>query len=353
MRSGTAALAAGARRRRPRRALMIAVFFIVRGPLRFRRRAELQTWVNAWLANLARDVRHEHPLGGPADRRKRRGSRSEMGYFFAKTMFVALLALASRGAWSSAVGVALEAQDPADRDRRLCRRQGRLHAEDDRSDRHGAGGASSRRCWPSARSCCVGSGRSPGRGGWPRGSASGRSSDSSKPWRTAGTRRRPSSIAGLDDRAVSRGALLARHGRRMGDCARLRPHSLPHDSAGSDHGERRSAGREGDAAGSRGPRCADRAVQPPGAAGRDARRVRHRRHGHLFRSSTTFKESQRLTRAPGRGRVPEEVRGEPCRRACRRDRSRLPVCRATSSSWSRRRLTRSRSPTGSTRSVSA
>src|SRR5258708_26971401 len=73
--------------------LMIAIFFIVLA--RSVRRAELQTWVNAWLANLlALGVTAILWVGQPRSRGAFIAMR--MGYFFSKTMFVALLAL---GAW--------------------------------------------------------------------------------------------------------------------------------------------------------------------------------------------------------------------------------------------------------------
>ena len=73
--------------------LMIAIFFIVLA--RSVRRAELQTWVNAWLANLlALCVTSILWVGQPTSRAAFIAIR--MGSFFSKTMFVALLAL---GAW--------------------------------------------------------------------------------------------------------------------------------------------------------------------------------------------------------------------------------------------------------------
>src|SRR5204863_4945997 len=74
-------------------ALMIAVFFIVLA--RSVRRAELQTWVNAWLANLlALFVTSILWVVQPSSTAGYFAIR--VGYFFAKTMFVALLAA---GAW--------------------------------------------------------------------------------------------------------------------------------------------------------------------------------------------------------------------------------------------------------------
>ena len=74
-------------------ALMIAVFFIVLA--RSVRRAELQTWVNAWLANLlALIVTSILWFAQPTSLLVYFAIR--LGYFFAKTMFVALLAT---GAW--------------------------------------------------------------------------------------------------------------------------------------------------------------------------------------------------------------------------------------------------------------
>jgi diguanylate cyclase (GGDEF)-like protein len=74
-------------------ALMIAVFFVVLA--RSVRRAELQTWVNAWLANLvALLVTSVLWLAQPSSPAALLAIR--VGYFFAKTMFVALLAA---GAW--------------------------------------------------------------------------------------------------------------------------------------------------------------------------------------------------------------------------------------------------------------
>ena len=74
-------------------ALMIAVFFIVLA--RSVRRAELQTWVNAWLANLlALFVTSILWVVQPSSAAGYFAIR--VGYFFAKTMYVALLAA---GAW--------------------------------------------------------------------------------------------------------------------------------------------------------------------------------------------------------------------------------------------------------------
>lgn len=74
-------------------ALMIAIFFLVLA--RSVRRAEMQTWVNAWLANLlALLVTSILWVGRPTS--KAAFTAIGFGYFFAKTMFVALLA---QGAW--------------------------------------------------------------------------------------------------------------------------------------------------------------------------------------------------------------------------------------------------------------
>jgi diguanylate cyclase (GGDEF)-like protein len=73
--------------------LMIAIFFVVLA--RSVRRTELQTWVNAWLANLlALFVTSLLWVAQPTSELAWIAIR--IGYFFAKTMFVALLAL---GAW--------------------------------------------------------------------------------------------------------------------------------------------------------------------------------------------------------------------------------------------------------------
>lgn len=74
-------------------ALMIAVFFVVLA--RSMRRAELQPWVNAWLANLgALAVTTIYWLFQPENELAFAAIR--FCYFFGKTMFVALLAV---GAW--------------------------------------------------------------------------------------------------------------------------------------------------------------------------------------------------------------------------------------------------------------
>jgi diguanylate cyclase (GGDEF)-like protein len=74
-------------------ALMIAIFFLVLA--RSVRRAEMQTWVNAWLANLlAMVVTSILWVTQPASELAWVPIR--FGYFFSKTMFVTLLAL---GAW--------------------------------------------------------------------------------------------------------------------------------------------------------------------------------------------------------------------------------------------------------------
>jgi diguanylate cyclase (GGDEF)-like protein len=74
-------------------ALMIAVFFIVLA--RSVPRAELQTWVNAWLANLvALLVTTVLWVVQPSSEAANFAIRA--GYFFSKTMFVALLAI---GGW--------------------------------------------------------------------------------------------------------------------------------------------------------------------------------------------------------------------------------------------------------------
>jgi diguanylate cyclase with GGDEF domain len=73
--------------------LMIAIFFIVLS--RSVRRPELLTWVSAWLANLlALCVTSILWVGQPTSHAAWIAIR--MGYFFSKTMFVALLSL---GAW--------------------------------------------------------------------------------------------------------------------------------------------------------------------------------------------------------------------------------------------------------------
>ena len=74
--------------------LMIAVFFLVLA--RSVRRAEMRPWVNAWLANLAAlFVASVFWFGQPQSPALFVALR--FGYFFSKTMFVALLAL---GAWT-------------------------------------------------------------------------------------------------------------------------------------------------------------------------------------------------------------------------------------------------------------
>jgi diguanylate cyclase (GGDEF)-like protein len=74
-------------------ALMIAIFVIVLS--RSVRRPEVQTWVNAWLANLlALLVTSILWIAGPISDAVFFAIR--LGYFFSKTMFVALLAM---GAW--------------------------------------------------------------------------------------------------------------------------------------------------------------------------------------------------------------------------------------------------------------
>ncbi|HMC75922.1 MAG TPA: GGDEF domain-containing protein [Vicinamibacterales bacterium] len=74
-------------------ALMIAIFFLVLA--RSVRRAEMQTWVNAWLANLlAMVVTSVLWVAQPTSEFAWVPIR--FGYFFFKTMFVTLLAL---GAW--------------------------------------------------------------------------------------------------------------------------------------------------------------------------------------------------------------------------------------------------------------
>ena len=74
-------------------ALMIAVFFVVLA--RSMRRKELRPWVNAWLANVgALAVTTVYWLAQPQS--ELAFTLIRFGYFFGKTMFVALLAL---GAW--------------------------------------------------------------------------------------------------------------------------------------------------------------------------------------------------------------------------------------------------------------
>jgi diguanylate cyclase (GGDEF)-like protein len=74
-------------------ALMIAIFFLVLA--RSVRRAEVKTWVNAWLANLlALLVTSILWITQPSSELAYIAIR--FGYFFAKTMFLALLAV---GAW--------------------------------------------------------------------------------------------------------------------------------------------------------------------------------------------------------------------------------------------------------------
>src|SRR5262249_37753563 len=73
--------------------LMIAVFFLVLA--RSVRRTEIQTWVHAWLGNLfALVITSVLWIGQPTSQAILVPIR--IGYFFSKTIFVALLAL---GAW--------------------------------------------------------------------------------------------------------------------------------------------------------------------------------------------------------------------------------------------------------------